>query len=262
MKKLKQIGTYILLTALVIVSLVTVKTVVLHYTCLDGIAVLGYHDIVSDTDKKTIYKHNPYKMSVSEFEKQMRYLAEHQYKTLRMDELYNYLQDTNKPLPKKAVVITFDDGFENVLTYAYPILQRYHFHATSFVIGKKVETNAKGYLQQAQLTDDQVMQYASHSYDLHHKASGFDRKKIDTLSLEQVREDFTANTPYVKQDYFAFPYGRSIHGMEELLANEDVKLAFGYNQNRKVTRNDNMYLLPRFLVAAQMPFVYFTWIVS
>lgn len=38
----------------------------------EGIAVLGYHGVVSDKEKKENYASNTYFMSVSQFEKQMK----------------------------------------------------------------------------------------------------------------------------------------------------------------------------------------------
>lgn len=252
----------LLVVCLSLFSLITFKTVILHYTRTDGVAILGYHGVVSDEQKKTIYTNDPYKMSVSEFDEQMSYLAKNGYHSLSMDELYRYVEDKNVQLPKKSVVITFDDGYENVLTNAYPILKKYNLQATTFLIGKKVTSNLDGYLKLSDIQNDETMQFYSHSFDLHHKASGFDRKKIDVISLADIADDFQSNQGVIDQSYFAFPYGRTKSGIEEILQSYDVKLAFGYNQNRKMIREDNRYLLPRYFMFARMPFAYFTWLVS
>ena len=59
----------------------------------------------------------------SEFEKQMEYLAKHNYTSLTAEEFYLYMQ--NKiTVPKNSILITFDDGFKNNLDAAYPILKK------------------------------------------------------------------------------------------------------------------------------------------
>ena len=80
-----------------------------HVYYKNGIAILGYHNIVSDEQKENEYKTDIYSMSLSKFEKQMAYLYEQGYHTLTLDELYDWYYN-NKEIPKKSVVITFDDG--------------------------------------------------------------------------------------------------------------------------------------------------------
>jgi len=67
------------------------------------------------------------------FEAQMEYLAGAGYKALSLDQLFAFINGTLH-VKKKAVVITFDDGWIDTLLYAFPILDRYHLHATVFLI--------------------------------------------------------------------------------------------------------------------------------
>src|SRR5438874_1635195 len=65
------------------------------------------------------------------FAEQMAYLHEHNYTTLTVTQL---AQARNAgSLPEKPVVITFDDGFADFLTVAWPVLQRYKFAATMYI---------------------------------------------------------------------------------------------------------------------------------
>lgn len=65
-----------------------------------------------------------------DFERQIRYLCK-AYQVLPLDKLVRYVQ--RKTLPQKAVVITFDDGYKDNYTYAYPILKKYNVPATIFL---------------------------------------------------------------------------------------------------------------------------------
>ena len=47
------------------------KDIIIHENGKDGIAILGYHGVVSEQEKKENYASNPYFMSISEFEKQI-----------------------------------------------------------------------------------------------------------------------------------------------------------------------------------------------
>ncbi|WP_163654615.1 polysaccharide deacetylase family protein [Listeria sp. PSOL-1] len=94
------------------------------------IPVLMYHSINQDVRNSLIVK-------PSEFAEQMKWLKDQHYTTIDMDELANMLK-TGKNIPEKPVVITFDDGYLDNYQNAYPILKKYQFKATIFVITDKI----------------------------------------------------------------------------------------------------------------------------
>ena len=75
--------------------------------------------------------------SVDEFEKQIKFLAENGYKTLTSQEFLEYKKGNLKT--KKAIFITFDDGWRDNFVYAYPILKKYNLKATCFLVTEWVE---------------------------------------------------------------------------------------------------------------------------
>lgn len=234
------------------------KDYIVHQNCKDGIPVLGYHGVVSDKEKKEKYSSNQYFMSESEFEKQMKYLYDHDYQCLTMQEVNDYYHKKIK-VKQKSVCLTFDDGYKNFNTVVKPILQKYNLKATCFVIGYKTTLNNPLYLQKEDLINDEYVEYYSHSYNLHHIAHLPYQKLIETLTVEEIAEDFQLNKDIVSSDYFAFPYGVSCENAKTYLQNSSVKLAFGYNQNRTMTTKDNQYLLPRYLVFSNIPMFLFEW---
>ena len=78
------------------------KDIIIHENGKDGIAILGYHGVVSEQEKKENYASNPYFMSISEFEKQMKYLADNNYQCLSMEDVEAYYHG-KKEVSKKAV---------------------------------------------------------------------------------------------------------------------------------------------------------------
>ena len=99
------------------------KDIIIHENGKDGIAILGYHGVVSEQEKKENYASNPYFMSISEFEKQMKYLADNNYQCLSMEDVEAYYHG-KKEVSKKAVCLTFDDGYMNNYTEAFPMLKK------------------------------------------------------------------------------------------------------------------------------------------
>ncbi|HEX7591030.1 MAG TPA: polysaccharide deacetylase family protein [Candidatus Limnocylindrales bacterium] len=71
------------------------------------------------------------------FEAQMAAMSTAGWHTITMGELGDDLQQGIQP-SARSFVVTFDDGYEDGYTYAYPILRRYGFVATYFVIGSRI----------------------------------------------------------------------------------------------------------------------------
>ena len=228
-----------------------------HYRTRDGISVVGYHGVVSDQEKQTVYADNCYYLSESQFRKHLQYLAEHQYQTLSMQQVEEYYNG-EITVSKKAVALTFDDGYKNFNTVVKPILEEYGFQGTCFVIGKHVNDDKSQFLKADDLINTDNVQYYAHSYNLHRKASGIDRKIIQDLSLEEIENDFEVNP--VDSTYFAYPYGRYRNDIDDILIQHNVHLAFSYNQFRHLTRDDDQYRLPRYMIVDMMPDFYIHWI--
>jgi peptidoglycan/xylan/chitin deacetylase (PgdA/CDA1 family) len=96
------------------------------------IPILMYHYVrVVDDPKDTI----GIGLSVppERFAAQMQYLADHGYTTLTMSDVYAILAG-QQPLPAKPIALTFDDGYRDFYTAAWPILKQHHFKATSYII--------------------------------------------------------------------------------------------------------------------------------
>lgn len=88
--------------------------------------ILMYHHIDNRSQE--------WKLSVSpeSFARQMEFLKAHRYRVMPLSE-YIELLKTGKKIPKKSVVITFDDGYDDNFTNAFPVLKKMGFPATIFV---------------------------------------------------------------------------------------------------------------------------------
>ena len=92
----------------------------------DGVPILVYQR-VNDTDK------NPTTLTVADFDAQMKYLVDNGYHVIAPDDLLDAWQ-SGKSLPGKPIILTFDDGHEDIYTNVFPILQKYNMRATVFVV--------------------------------------------------------------------------------------------------------------------------------
>jgi peptidoglycan/xylan/chitin deacetylase (PgdA/CDA1 family) len=71
--------------------------------------------------------------TLATFRRQMKYLSVNGYNTARVSDVPSLLS-ANAETAKKTIILTFDDGFRNFYTEAFPILQEHGFAATVFVV--------------------------------------------------------------------------------------------------------------------------------
>lgn len=253
MKNLKRKNiTFLVIACILIYSL----QVVFHITqndAIEEIAILGFHNVVYDEEKEAYYKTNMWVDSLSAFEEKMRYLYEQGYQTISMDEFYEWKKG-NLEVTDKSVVITFDDGYY-ASSYLIPqILEKYGFCASTFVVGSAIEgdhvwdASVLQYVNLQDMKDSSIMKYYSHTYAMHEKINT--NFAFDIVSKQQMQEDFDLQNKIVDTSYFAYPFGYYNDAIIEVLQQNDVRLAFGYNENRKAKRNGDDYTIPRFAITA------------
>jgi peptidoglycan/xylan/chitin deacetylase (PgdA/CDA1 family) len=95
------------------------------------IPILMYHSISDDREDGV---HPYYRLNTSPdiFASHMRFLYENNYSAISLDGVYQQLASGERP-DNKLVAITFDDGYRDFYTQAFPVLQRYHYTATVFL---------------------------------------------------------------------------------------------------------------------------------
>jgi peptidoglycan/xylan/chitin deacetylase (PgdA/CDA1 family) len=169
--------------------------------------VLMYHSV-------SPYDEDPYEVTMTpeRFERHMRWLRGRGLRGVSMAEL---LSARAEGRGRGLVGLTFDDGYEDFVTYAMPILQQYGFTATAFVLagrlgGQDVWNRPKSPVK-ALLTADQVRQAAEGGMEI--GSHGLDHVSLpdadDTrLSAETVRSRAILQEMIGRQIRgFAYPYG-------------------------------------------------------
>ena len=93
--------------------------------------ILGYHRVGESRPD-----HVP-TVSVWAFERHLAWLAKYRYRMLDLGAIAQAIEQ-GAPLPRRSAVITFDDGYEETCTIAWPLLKRFGFPATVFVTADEV----------------------------------------------------------------------------------------------------------------------------
>lgn len=188
----------------------------------EWVPILEYHD--------TAYRPNwPWALEPGQFQQEMAWLYAHHFHTVTLDQLYDAMR-YHAPLPSRPVVITFDDGHVSNYTMALPILKKYHFVATEFVVTGAI--NRPGFLSRQQLLEMQnsgVFTIGCHT--VHHPY-------LAKLPPDKVKYEVTASKQELQQllgrpvEFFCYPYGSYNKQVVAIVQQAGYKLAvtsnFGY----------------------------------
>ncbi len=128
-----------------------------------SVPILLYHYIrdVPRTASKLSYNLS---VSPADFNAQMDWLASHAYHPVTIEDLDAYFTE-GRPLPSKPVVITLDDGYRDLYTTAFPILQAHGFRAVAYIVSGFVGEPRYVTRAMIQEMDAGGIQIASHTVD-------------------------------------------------------------------------------------------------
>ena len=197
-----------------------------------GLPVLMYH-FFYDKSKETGKDGNW--IEISNFEEQMKYLAENDFYFPTWEQVENYI-DGKQELPEKSVVITVDDGDPSFFELAVPIIQKYKIPTTSFVI-------TYWYGNRANDKQDYVS-YQSHSYDMH-KAGSNGKGVMLSWDYDKIKDDILLSRDVLGgANIFCYPFGQYNDLDIKVLKENGYKLAFTTKGGR-VKKGSPKYELPR-----------------
>lgn len=246
-------------------------------------STLMYHEI---RERATFNEHHPSKIDVKQdyndvlpaplfvtkenFEEQMAYLYHNNYHTLTLDEVKDYYYN-NKELPKNSVLLTFDDCYQSIKVFAYPILKKYNFHGVAFVVTNWLHENPKEFnpnssvcLAESELADiSDVFEYANHT-DSFHQRMNPTTSSLTLSSDEAISDDLdlcNSKSYITAKDVFAYPFGIYEDRNVDLLKKKGYKLAFT-SLNGSNDKNTNPLLLNRNAIPYFMPMEAFIKVVQ
>lgn len=175
------------------------------------IPILTYHQIADAPPKGT--PHRSLVVAPEDFARQMAMLSLLGYRGLSMTDLQPYLRGERAG---KVVGITLDDGYLNNLTHAAPVLQRYGFSATCYVVSQLIgESNIwdrkSGIPEAALMNAVQLKQWIAHGQEV----GAHTRHHTHLLQLDEgkAREEIARCKTDLEAllgepvRHFCYPYG-------------------------------------------------------
>lgn len=205
------------------------------------VPILCYHRIrpFKPSDSK---RAKDYIVTPEDFRAQMKLLADSGYKAILPDQLMDYLK-YGKPIPGKAVMLTFDDNVADQIEVARPVLEQYGFKGVYFIM--TVTMGKPGYM-----TRDQIRQLhvegniiGSHTYDHQNM-----KKLPDSLWAVQVDKPQTQLKEIIGEDvkYFAYPFG--LWKTENVPALQKRNLTGAFQLTEKRDPDYPLYTIRRMIV--------------
>jgi peptidoglycan/xylan/chitin deacetylase (PgdA/CDA1 family) len=161
-------------------------------------------------------------VSPSRFAAQMAALSRAGWKTITARELADDLAAGRRP-PRHSFVLTFDDGHVDGYTQAFPILRRYGFVGSFYVITARI--GHTGYLSQAQLKTMAAAGNEIASHTVRHV-------DLTLLSSTSVRSQMTGSARAISASVgvrpitLAYPFGKWNRSLATPLAATGYKMAF------------------------------------
>ena len=211
------------------------------------VAILGYHSVMPQSINTS---GDNLVVDQEKFEKELKILKSMGYKTMTLDEYYCWKNKECKK-PRKAVLITFDDGYTNNYEYAYGLLKNYQMNATVFVVGAYTEANDKIHMNKETLdsvrSEYPNIEIASHSYGMHfHSDKTYDEVMADASKMKTI----------TNSEYYAYPFGDYNEEYVNALKDSGYKMAFTFGpkrEHRKSDLKDDNYKVPRLNISNDMP---------
>lgn len=214
-----------------------------------SLPVLMYHHV---QDKETAKQNGNGYLTVNPdvFEKQLAYLQSRNYQSISPSDLIAFF-NSGTTLPKKGILLTFDDGYDDFATFALPLLNQYNFKSTVFISTGLMEN--PGYLSWSTIgsISNGNIYFGNHTWSHKNMGAGLEtiKREIDTAAGQLSQKGLDP------LKVFAYPYGTTSQRAVNYLRDSGFQLAFTTQPGRTLCKKQRL-ALPRVRVGNSSLSVY------
>jgi len=229
----------------------------------NSIPILMYHSVALEPPEAT----RRLAVVPGHFENQIAYLVKNGYTGLTFSDLVDRLR-TGAPLPERPVVLTFDDGYADFATEAWPTLRRHNFPATVFVTTGWVAdagTEAAGDPLDAMMNWAQVAGLSDAGIEM--AAHSHSHPQLDQLSDDALRHEL-GHSKALLEDVtgapvrsLAYPYGYSSTRVRLAARSVGYRCAASV-RNLRATTSEDFFAVPRLTIRRSTDMATFADVVS
>ncbi len=212
---------------------------------LNGIPVLLYHHVGGGSDMPELT------VSATEFDRQLGLLKDRGFRTISLEDFLSYMKGEQINLPDKPIVVTFDDGYEDNFTTALPILEKYRYKATLFMVGVNFDRTKR-------LSRPQIREMAASIFSI--EGHSMTHPDLTTLSGDKARWEIAESKRLAEQvthsKVVGFAYPGGFYNLAAMRAVESAGYQCAFTVLTGLNRSglDNIFLLRRIPVFASTDF--------
>lgn len=233
----------------------------------EGFVALSYHDVKDSVARDASAGQTA--VSTANLARQFDWLRQQGYHVIAIDDLLA-ARDGKKPLPTKAVLLSFDDGYASFYTKVFPLLKQYHYPAMVAVVGRWMEERKASaddgeappkeallnWEQIKEMSHSGLVEVASHSYNLHHGIPGNPQGNLqpagvtriydpasktyesDAAYARRIRQELKAASDSItrrigkKPRVMAWPYGEANQPLIQAAQAVGMGITFGLRDGR------------------------------
>ncbi len=269
--KMKSLIAYITVFALILtaVGIHLINNDEVTSTSADAgvnVPIIMYHSVLKNSKKL-----GKFVISPDQFEQDLKYIKENGYETVTMNEVIAYVNG-NGSLPKKPIVLTFDDGYYNNFLYIYPLLKKYNCKAVISIVGaytdlytqtpdENAEYSHLSWDNVNELMESGLVEFQNHSYNMHSTDKGrngskkkfgeslanYEKALTDDLTL--LQNEFVEHTGYTPL-VFTYPFGSVSKASYDIIKKIGFKASLSCeNKTNYIVKGDKncLFMLNRFI---------------
>lgn len=237
----KRILTIASFFIVVISSFVLVSVFKEQYDCESTLNVLMLHMVVDempeDKSLSGLY------ITQDMLRRYVEYFSE-KYTVVSLDEAYDIIKNNKDVENPNLIAFTFDDGYENNYTLAFPVFKEFNVPANINIIAKYTDEEYEGYLtweQVKEMSDSGLITIGSHTYNSHYytaDVNGEDKPVLAAFLLEEsdserkeriysdlaLANDMISNVTEKRVNVMVYPYGVPPFDLVD-----EIESKFGYD---------------------------------
>ena len=223
--------------------------------------IMMYHMISKQLPKT---KKSGLRVSPEMFERHLKYFSDNNWSFIKMSELLEH--DTQE----KVVAITFDDGYEDNYSEAFPLLKKYNACATLYLVidrhqndwsAKKNPKHNKGDLaKKSKLSDEQVQEMVTSGiFEL--GGHTYSHPFLPNLPAEEKKHEMISSKSFLETKFntnissFAYPFG--IYSSADVDIIKASNFISAVTTNEGVASSDSIYELKRIKASGKDNFLTF-----
>lgn len=233
----------------------------------NGVIIFCYHRVLKNTlgvDTARLLSSNSqlhdFDVPLDQFAKQMAFLKRHHIRVISTAQLAK-MKASGQPIKGKYAVLTFDDIDRTTIDNALPIMKKYKFPFTTFVITGNTGRYREGtqlatwsQIKSAKKSAGSLMTLGLHTNDMHYLTKKFQPIFDQPNQYHNFVKDFKKSQAKMKQEtghygqVFAYPYGAGPKRINQFLTRQHLSQGIMLLKVGVVTDQTNMNALPRMII--------------